>query len=100
MPTVAGLRRRGYTKEAIWNSPSRLGYPSKAERPIMRCSKNTFVRIEESTTPMAVIDPLLVTITIIRKARRMGNGRVESDNESQGERPIRLVANSISNEVI
>ncbi|NMC62438.1 MAG: glutamine--tRNA ligase, partial [SAR324 cluster bacterium] len=65
MPTIAGLRRRGYTPEAIRNFCSRIGV-AKAHSTIDANLLDFFLREDlnaKSTRVMAVLNPLKVVIT-------------------------------------
>ena len=93
MPTVAGLRRRGYTKEAIWNFSLAIGL-SKQGGTTDYAMLEEYLRQDlkdKARRPMAVIDPLLVTITNYPEGQEEWvSGEWNSDNESQGERQIRF----------
>ena len=93
MPTVAGLRRRGYTKEAIWNFALAIGL-SKQGGTTDYAMLEEYVRQdlkEKARRPMAVIDPLLVTITNYPDDQEEWvTGEWNSDNQSLGERQIRF----------
>ena len=65
MPTISGLRRRGYTPEAIRNFCSEIGV-SKADSVVDSQMLDFFLREDlqpKSKLGMAVIDPLKVVIT-------------------------------------
>ena len=93
MPTVAGLRRRGYTKEAIWNFSLAIGL-SKQGGTTDYAMLEEYLRQdlkEKARRPMAVIDPLLVTISNYPEGQEEWvSGEWNSDNETQGERQLRF----------
>ncbi|MCP5180691.1 MAG: glutamine--tRNA ligase/YqeY domain fusion protein [Pseudomonadales bacterium] len=65
MPTIAGLRRRGYTPEAIREFCARIGVTKQDNRIEMDLLEFCIRADLESRAPrgMAVLDPLKVTIT-------------------------------------
>lgn len=65
LPTLQGMRRRGYTKEAIFAFLNEIGVP-KTESTVDVEMLEYFVRqdlMEKATCVMAVLDPIKVVIT-------------------------------------
>ncbi len=93
LPTVAGLRRRGFTKDSIWNFALAIGL-SKQGGTTDYAMLEEYLRQDlkdKARRPMAVIEPLLVTITNYPENEyEFVNGEYNADNEALGHRSIKF----------
>jgi glutaminyl-tRNA synthetase len=93
MPTVAGLRRRGFTKESIWNFALAIGL-SKQGGTTDYAMLEEYLRQDlkdKARRPMAVLEPLLVTITNYpEKQMEWVEGEYNGDNEALGSRQLKF----------
>jgi len=91
LPTVAGLRRRGFTKESIWNFALAIGL-SKQGGTTDYAMLEEYLRQDlkdKARRPMAVIDPLKVTITNYPKGQMESvTGEYNADNRALGDRRL------------
>lgn len=92
MPTISGLRRRGYTPEAIREFCDRIGV-SKRENVIDLGLLEFCLRQdleEKAIRRMVVLDPLKVVITNFSDATEWYPGPNHPSNEAMGERKVPL----------
>ena len=93
MPTVAGLRRRGFTKESIWNFALAIGL-SKQGGTTDYAMLEEYLRQDlkdKARRPMAVLEPLLVTITNYpEKQMEWVEGEYNGDNDALGSRQLKF----------
>jgi glutaminyl-tRNA synthetase len=93
LPTVAGLRRRGFTKESIWNFALAIGL-SKQGGTTDYAMLEEYLRQDlkdKARRPMAVIEPLLVTITNYpQNEYELVEGEYNADNEALGHRTLKF----------
>lgn len=91
MPTLAGLRRRGFTPDAIKNFILSTGL-SKINSTVEYSMLEHFVREDlklETTRPMAVINPLKVVITNYEEGKvEYLDAHNNAENEALGSRKI------------
>lgn len=91
MPTISGLRRRGYTKDAIMDFCDRIGI-SKADNRVEIQLLEYCVREDlkqKSNTLMAVLDPIKVIITNYdEEAVEMLEIENHPQDESRGKRQV------------
>ncbi len=91
MPTLAGLRRRGFTPDAIKNFILSTGL-SKINSTVEYSMLEHFVREDlklETTRPMAVINPLKVVITNYEEGKvEYLDAHNNTENETLGSRKI------------
>jgi glutaminyl-tRNA synthetase len=93
LPTVAGLRRRGFTKDSIWNFALAIGL-SKQGGTTDYAMLEEYLRQDlkdKARRPMAVIEPLLVTITNYPQGEyELVQGEYNADNEALGHRALKF----------
>jgi glutaminyl-tRNA synthetase len=93
MPTVAGLRRRGFTKESIWNFALAIGL-SKQGGTTDYAMLEEYLRQDlkdKARRPMAVLEPLLVTVTNYPENQmELVVGEYNGDNEALGSRQLKF----------
>jgi len=91
MPTISGLRRRGYTAEAIRNFAREIGV-AKADSVVDSKMLEHFIREDlklKVPRTMAVLEPLKVVITNYPEAQlEMLEAEVNSENPEMGTRQI------------
>lgn len=90
MPTLAGLRRRGVTPEAIRDFCTRIGVTKQENRVEMNLLEFCIRRDLESRAPrgMGVINPLLVQISNWQGDTQMLSGPWHAQNDELGEREL------------
>lgn len=93
LPTIAGLRRRGFTKDSIWNFALAIGL-SKQGGTTDYAMLEEYLRQDlkdKARRPNAVIEPLLVTITNYpENETELVSGEYNADNEALGQRAMKF----------
>ncbi|CAG9296589.1 glutamine--tRNA ligase [Celerinatantimonas diazotrophica] len=93
MPTVAGMRRRGYTPESIRDFCSRIGV-TKQENMVEMAMLEACVREdlnENAPRAMAVLDPVRLVIENYPQDREeLISAAVHPQNEAMGERQVKF----------
>jgi glutaminyl-tRNA synthetase len=91
MPTIAGLRRRGYTAEAIMEFSKAIGLSKQGgitEMAMLEQVLRQDLKVK-APRPMAVINPLKVTITNYPEGEtEMVSGEWNQESEEMGSRDI------------
>ncbi len=90
MPTIAGLRRRGVTPEAIREFCARIGVTKQDNQVEMSLLEFCIRQDLESRTPraMCVLEPLKVTLTNLEEAIEDLDGPWHAQDESMGRRHL------------
>lgn len=93
MPTVAGMRRRGYTPASIRDFCSRIGV-TKQENTVEMAMLEACVREdlnEHASRAMAVLDPVrLVIENYPEDGEELINAPIHPQNEAMGERQVKF----------
>jgi len=90
MPTIAGLRRRGYTKEAVLNFCDQIGI-AKANSTVDVSQLEYCIRDDLNTKVprvMCVLDPLKVTITNYEGSETLDASYYPEDVDKTGSRAL------------
>ncbi len=93
MPTISGIRRRGYTPESIWEFTARVGISKRNKVNDLALLEFCLRQDLEAKAPrrMAVLDPLRVIIENLPEgARETYTGPNHPDNPAMGTRTVVL----------